>query len=109
MPGLNGLGNEQCQKSNGCSEDASVDANHNASPVQSVGEKAGNGRQDWSGSVEEDCDQPHLEGGTGQLVDEIAQHQELHPPGNFVDGSGGPENAEVPDLQNGQGRDSGSP
>ena len=41
------------------------------------------------------------------MEDEIAQHQQLHPPRDLVDRPGSPEDAEVSDVQNSQRRDTG--
>ena len=109
VPGVEGVAAEQHQKGCGYGTEGSVDAEHHAAPVEPVSHDASKEDQNGPGSVEEDCYQPHLERGSSQFQDEIAQHQQLHPPRDFMDRPGNPENAEVPDLQNSQGRDSGSP
>ena len=69
-----------------------------------VGNDAGEQRQDGSGQVQEESYQTHLQFGPGQVPDEIAQNQQFHATGQFVHCAGNPNQDEVPALQNGQRR-----
>ena len=102
-PGVNQVQEQQGQQGRGHQQVEGVDARQDAPTVQAVGQHPGHQGQGRTGPVEKSGDQPHLEGRVGEFVDEIAQDQQFHASGDFVDPARHPQQAEVGVLQDRQG------
>ena len=96
VPGLHQVQNQQRQDAGSDNEVAGVDAGQDAPAVQPVGQHTGDQGERRPGAVEEDRNQSDLEGRVGEVVDEVAQHNEFHAPGNLVNPPGRPQQLKVP-------------